>query len=1008
MDFRLLGPVEVWSAGVPVDAGPPRQRCLLAALVVDAGRPVTIDVLVQRVWGDAPPGGGRHTLHVHVARLRKALQRAGDAPAVVHRDGTYLLDVDPERTDVHRFRLLVEEAAGRPDAQRVALLRQALDLWRGEPLAGLAGDWAARTRERWEQHRLATVADWARAELALGHAGAVISEVQDLADEFPLAEPMAAVLIAALHAAGRGAEALDRYAETRRRLVEELNTEPGPELRDLHRAILRGQVEPAPEPAPVGHVPAQLPPDVPGLTGRAGDLDRLDAIMAGGRQRGGTVLAVLSGAPGVGKTALAVHWAHRAAGRFPDGQLYVNLNGFAADGTAVAPEDALRLFLDALGVPSKDVPAGLAARAALYRGLLSGRRTLVVLDNARDAGQVRPLLPGSPGCPVVVTSRNQLPDLVAVERAEPLTVDLLSLDDARDLLARRLGAGRVAVESTAVDEIVDRCARLPLALVIVAARAAFQPGFPLAVLAAELREPDGGGLDAFDGGDPATQVRAVFSTSYRALSPTAATLFRLLGLHGGPDISAAAAASLLGGPSAAALTELTQAHLLTQHRPGRYTSHDLLRAYAAETAEEIDGETRHAALTRLFEHYARGAIAATDLLYPHDRYRRLSLPPAPDYAPAPAFTDPAEAMAWLDGERPNLVAACVHAADVGCPDGAVGLAGTLWRYLDVRGYYPDALTVHAGAVRATDRGAAGRAGALTSLGMVYWRLGKPGAAIGYLQQALDCPPADADRHGPATTSALLGIVYDLVGRHADALARHRSALAAVRAAGNRRSEASTLNNIGILHRRLGEYDEAIACHRQAIEISREIGDPASEGIGLGSLGEVLDRLGRHDEAVDHLKQAISLIREVGDRSSEGDTLSSLGAVFRSLSRFPEALDHLDRALAIAREIGDPWLEAKTLNALGGTASAMGDPRTALERHRAALALARQTEDRFQHANALDGAGTALQALGHAGAARRHHEEALGIYTELRSPGASAGDRPGDGGAIAGSYRADER
>ena len=537
MEFRLLGEVQLRSGGRLLDVGTPRQQAVLAVLAVDAGRPVPTETLVDRVWSDAPPTEARNVLYSHMSRIRRLLKDLG--VGVSYRKAGYVLDVDPDTVDVHRFGRLVDSAGRATDVDRAAILAEALGLWRGMPLAGITGEWADQVRNTWHRRRLDAAVRWAETEVTLSRPAPVIDRVPDLVAEYPLSEPLEAVLIRALHTAGRDAEALDRYAAVRQRLADELGTDPGPELRALHTTLLRGNQPPTRD-SPLA-TPAQLAPDVPGFVDREEHLRRLDGV-AGSDYR----VVTVSGTAGVGKTALVTHWAHQTTARFPDGQLYVNLRGFEPTGTPVTPPEAIRSMLDAFDVPAKRIPVGFDAQVGLYRSVLANRRVLVVLDNARDAEQVRPLLPGSAGSLVLVTSRNTLTGLVAAG-AQPISLDLFESKVARDLLAVRIGAKRVATESVAVDGIVDACARLPLALAVVAARAATHPGFTLTALARELSDARGS-LDEFSSEDPATDPRAVFSWSYLQLSDPAARLFRLLGLHPGPDISTRAAASLAGVP----------------------------------------------------------------------------------------------------------------------------------------------------------------------------------------------------------------------------------------------------------------------------------------------------------------------------------------------------------------------------------------------------------------------------------------------------------------------------
>ncbi|MEV4581475.1 BTAD domain-containing putative transcriptional regulator [Nonomuraea jabiensis] len=574
VEFGILGEVSAWADGRPINLGPARQRCVLAALLVDANHPVSLDQLTDRVWGDSPPQRAAGTLHSYLSRLRSILSPAipppsgpppsgpppsgpppsgpppsgpppsgppptGPSAAVpsptgpsptgpsaadpspsgsIHRSAAgYLLRVREEAVDLHRFRALLARARASDDQEAARLYEAALGLWRGEPFADLDTPWLAALRHTLQTERLSARLDHHDVLLRLGRHAELLPELTVLADRHPLDERLVGQLILALYRNGRQAEALDRYERTRRRLAEELGADPGPDLRRLHLRMLSAETTLTPRPVPV---PRQLPPPPPSFAGRSRELAALDRIMAAPGDK--VVISAIGGTGGVGKTWLALHWAHGNLPRFPDGQLYVNLRGFDPSDAPMPPETAVHGFLDALGVDAAAVPVGLEAQAALYRSLVAGKRMLIVLDNARDTDQVTPLLPGSPSCAVLVTSRRQLPGLITGHGARPIPLDTFDPDEARQAITRLLGEERVRAEPDAVADLLDRCGGLPLALGIVAARARMHPGFPLAVLAGQLRE-DSSRLDLLDAGEQTASLRAVFSWSYRALTPPAAS-----------------------------------------------------------------------------------------------------------------------------------------------------------------------------------------------------------------------------------------------------------------------------------------------------------------------------------------------------------------------------------------------------------------------------------------------------------------------------------------------------
>ena len=710
--------------------------------------------------------------------------------------------------------------------------------------------------------------------------------------------------------------------------------EPGNELRELHKRVLADDSElrmptSAPSPSvppssaetgaehatlaasePVAVVPRELPGSAPYFVGREGELAALtEAIDQAGRQAPGTVvISAIGGMAGVGKTALAVHWAHQMAGRFPDGQLYVNLRGFYSSGTPVTPAEAIRGFLDAMAVPPERIPPGLSAQAGLYRSLVAGRRMLILLDNAQHEEQVRPLLPAGPGCLVIVTSRRKLAGLAATEGARMLTLDVLSHSEARQVLAARLGAERAAAEPGAVAEVAGLCAHLPLALAVAAARAAASPGLSLAGLADELRGVRRR-LDALETGDPAASVQAVFSWSYQQLSSAAARMFRLLGLHPGPDISTRAAASLAGtspAETSQALGELARAHLITEPSPGRYGFHDLLRAYAAKQVQADDSDqARRGAICRILDHYLHTANAAGPALMYARAGRSRTACPGVTLEPV---ASPQQALAWFDAEYQVLLAAVTLAAETGFDVCAWQLPWAMARFLDVQGSWHQWAAVERSAVDAATRlgDTLAQATSQRMLAAACARLGDYEQAEALLAQCLLLSQQTGDFNGQCRVYQCLSwIAGTLQDHYADGLRHAEHALALCRESGNRATRGEYLNAVGWNYARLGRCQEALAFCHEALDVHRELGDRTGEAYTLDSLGYAYHHLGQYTEAADCYTRSLGLMREVGDFFNEAEGLTRLGDTYHAAGDTGRARHHWRHALAILSDLHHP-------------------------------------------------------------------------------------------------------
>ena len=771
--------------------------------------------------------------------------------------------------------------------------------------------------------------------------------------------------------------------------------------------------------------PRYLPADVPGFVGRESALAALTRLLA---PRGGASVAAISGTAGVGKTALAVHWAHRAAAGFPDGQLYVNLRGYDA-GPPRPAADALAGLLRALGVGEERIPAELDERSAVFRSVLADRRVLLVLDNARDSEQVRPLLPGTPGSAVVVTSRDALAGLVARDGAARVELDLLPENEAESLL-RRLVGPRAEADPRAVHTLVAQCCRLPLALRVAAELAATRSGTPIAELATELTDLRRR-LDVLDaGGDEGTAVRTVLSWSYRQLDPSAARALRMVALHPGADFDIYAAAALTRSDLVRArrmMDRLTRAYLVHPLSPKRYELHDLLRGFARELGEaEDDAGARHDALASLFEHYLHGASAAMDLLFPAESARRPKLGAPP--AEIPPLRSPDTARAWLDGERANLIASVAHAAmDARLEARAIEIAAVVERYLNFGHHLTDATAVHLSALRAARRGGdkSAEATALTHLGFVEWERGRYRQAVDYQRQALVVFRSLGDQVGQARTLHRLALVERTTGHYDEARAYARQVLSLCRKRGEQLGQAKALHVLGTISLAQAQYAKAQGYLRESLALMEELSDQRSRSVTLKELGVIELRFGRLTSAAALFRQAQALCQDAGNRSGEAEALSQLGLVQLGNGRPDAAIEHQERAMVAFREIDDRHGESLVLtryaaadlqagrplhaigllehalhlakrlgarpvetvirNSLGEALLAGGRADRAPEHHVAALELAERMGDPDEQARAHHGLARTHAALGHAETAEQHAQAAYAQYAQLGVP-----------------------
>lgn len=901
MRVGLLGPLQVSVDGRPVEVPAGRLPALLAVLAMSAGQTVSADRLATAVWGEDLSIDVRANVQTNVRRLRRLL----GPDHIVTRGHAYALDVPPDQVDALRFvRLLDQAVAASPKERQRDLLVEALGLWRGPPFDGMRSDWLEQTQApRLEERYLAGLERRIDLDMTGGSAVDLVAELGELTGRFPMRESLWMRLILVLQICGRPAEALERYEAVRVRLAEELGADPGPELQRVYVDLLAGRPPDLPRGAlttPV--VPRQLPADTDVFAGRDAALKQLEALLddQDGSMLHPLIVAAIVGTAGVGKTTLAIHWAYRVADRFPDGNLYVNLRGFDPSGPPTEPAEVVRRFLDALGVSPPAIPASVEAQVGMYRSLLAGRRMLLLLDNARDADQVAPLLPGAPGCLVLVTSRNQLSGLVAAG-ARPITLDLLSHDESVQMLAQRLGLERVAAEPDVIAEIVARCARLPLALAIVAARAVANPEFPLSTLAEQLRGARRR-LDELDGGDTATDARAVFSWSYRSLDAPAARLFRLLGLHPGPDVTVQAAASIAGKPVAHVrplLAQLVRANLLSEHTPGQYTFHDLLRAFSSELTETEDSASdRHAATQRMLDHYLHTACNADLLLFPHGERIMLTTP-----EPGVCTEDPGDhdqAMAWFTAEHPVLLAVIEQAARTGFHRHACQLAWAVFVFLHRKGHWQErAATQHV---------------------------------------ALDAARHLGDACAQARSHRYLGSAYADLGREDDAHIHLRHALELANDVGDPVEQAWCHYYRELLYGMHGRDAEALDSAQQALQLFQVADDRTGHAIALTDVGWYLGRLGRHRQAVELCQQALCLHEELDNRPYQAHTWSCLSEIYQQLGDQPRSIDSMRRALDLFRELGDRFGEASALAKLSELHSNAGDPDAAHDASRAAHAV----------------------------------------------------------------------
>ena len=980
--YSLLGPVRAWRGNVELPLGWPKQRAVLAMLLLNANRLVTRDAIVDGVWGEEAPASAVNLVHTYIAGLRRVLEPGrpprGTSRRLEQASSGYVLRLEAGQLDLDEFYVLLDRArASRASGDLAGVVRastSALNLWEPPPLAGIPGPVAGIERTRLAELRLTTVENRAEALLNLGRHHELASELLALTAEYPLRERISALLMTALYRCGRQAEALEVYARARSLLAEELGIDPGPELQRLHVRILAGDLELAADRDSSGGAtgadaaapaPHELPADIPHFVGRTEQLGKLTAALettAENAGSGGTVvIGAIDGMGGVGKSALAIHAAHRLAdaGRFPDGELYVNLQGATPGLEPLDPLDVLGRVLRALGASPGRIPGQLDEAAAMFRTLTKDRQLLLVLDDARDAAQVHPLLPGGAACRALVTSRQVLATLDHC-RCELVHLSVLSEAEGMELLGRLVGPQRTAADRDAAVEVVRWCGHLPLAIRIAAARMTARPNWPVRELADRLAAADATRrLEELAAGE--LGVRSSFDVSLYILqhSPdaadqAAARAFGLLSLSDGPDLDIGAAAALLGQsqPAAESLLErLVDSQLLLTPRPRRYKFHDLLRLYARQHAiDDQDPEAaaeRSAAMTRLLGWYTATAWHTLALLRPGDG--RLDTVDAQWAEGGHQFPGTAAALTWLETERANLLAALEQAAATPAIPGRVAfqLTSGLYGFFLVHGYWADGASAN--------------------------------------RTMLDLARRLGDRAAEARAHIDLGTFCRWLGQYQEALHHHEQGLALARELGDRRGQSRSLDSLGIVHWRLGHYENAIACHEQSLALARQLGHRRDQASSLGNLGNVYDLVGRYEEALACHQDSVTLFRQLGDRRGQAGSLVNLGEVWLRLERYQDAIISQQESRQLFRELWDRSGEALSLNILGRAYLSLGRCQEAIACQQDSLQLSRELGERHGWAAALRDLGDALLALGHPGRARHAWQEALSIFEELHVP-----------------------
>jgi DNA-binding SARP family transcriptional activator len=967
--FRILGPLEVWTGQDWSGIGAPKWRSLLAVLLLNQGHAISTDKVIAELWGDDPPDRAANLVSVYVFRLRRVL---GDRHGrlLMTRAPGYQLLLDPGDLDAERFETLVAEgraALAATSPRRAAdVLAEALGLWRGSALADVApSPLVTAEASRLEESRLAALELRIDADMGCGQGAQLVPELRRLLADQPLREHLWSLLIRALDGAGRHAEALAAYGQARQAIADELGVDPGQELQRLYQQMLAadtvarhrpaGPVAAPPGQAPARQAPArrpaapaagppaaasagppgsparsgvpggtahrravagsssrrppaQLPADVADFTGRESDVEQLSAMVSEARRRESpaVAVAVVAGAPGLGKTALAIHAAHALRRDFPDGQLYASLHGGSEQ--PVPPDEVLARFLRDLGVDGARVPVDAEERAALYRTRLAERQMLILLDDASDAAQVRPLLPGTGSCAVIVTSRHRLSDLAG---SRLIDLDVLADAEAAELFTRIVGAERVGAEPEAVRDVLAICAGLPLAIRIAGARLAARRGWSIRTLAGRLADQRRR-VDEFAAGDLA--VRACFQVSFDTLPHRAghdgadpAHVFRMLGVWRGPFIGVPAATALTGDPAdsvADALEVLVDAHLLESPVPDRYQFHALLGAYAADRARADEPpQPVEDAVRRVLGWYLRTADAAASVVAPYRE--RVPLGPAEPGTEGLAFGTAEQALGWSEQERANLVSATRQAASAGLHDVAWKLPVAAAVCFDRHGYRTEWLATHRIALASVrelgDR--RGEAWVLNNIGMVLGQQ-RENDAVGYFEQALAILRQTGDRPDLARTTNNLAFCYLVLGRPEEAVEALLDALALQRELGLRYGEGVALCNLAEAYLELGRDADAIACAQQALIIVREVGSLRYEGYALANLGRAHLDLGHPGEAAGLFEQSLSVHRAAGDRYGEAQVLQYIGSAHALAGRHGEARGALARAHSLFEALGE--------------------------------------------------------------------------------------------------------